>query len=237
MQPYFFPYLGYFSLMASCDKFVIFDDVQYIKNGWINRNRIAGHQSPGWGYITVPVKNQSYKSLINQTRISDQFAWKKRILNQLNVYKPISKYFYETLELVEEILSVETDFLSELNIHALTHLNAYLDLNTDIALSSDLRSKVPLAESPGNHGLLFCQLLGFQNYKNAPGAIDEIFDFQAYVEAGINLFAIENIAAKDRGDGLNSLSIIHELFVNGHAKTRERILNYELIRKTPVVTV
>ncbi len=64
MQPYLFPYIGYFQLMASADIFVFHDDVQYIKGGWVNRNRILSSGEPCW--VTLPVAARAHRLNINQ---------------------------------------------------------------------------------------------------------------------------------------------------------------------------
>src|SRR5579863_9869539 len=75
MQPYLFAYLGYYQLIANCDKFVIYDDVQYIKGGWINRNRILVSGNPH--FITLPVTKESLNSEINQRHFTPDFEEQK----------------------------------------------------------------------------------------------------------------------------------------------------------------
>lgn len=84
MQPYFFPYLGYFSLIAASDIFVVFDNAQYIKGGWINKNRIAGHQKQGWAYINIPTQKFAHENSIKDIRMAEQSDWRSRIFNQQN---------------------------------------------------------------------------------------------------------------------------------------------------------
>ena len=67
MQPYLFPYLGYFQLIAAVDKFVFYDDVNFIKNGWINRNRLL--ISGKVNYITIPLSGASSFLKINQVLV------------------------------------------------------------------------------------------------------------------------------------------------------------------------
>jgi hypothetical protein len=86
MQPYFFPYPGYFSLIAQCDKWVVFDIPQYIRHGWVNRNRIL-HPKDGWQYIVVPVKKHSRNTAICDIHISGNTNWSERILHQTGHYK------------------------------------------------------------------------------------------------------------------------------------------------------
>jgi len=82
MQPYFIPYLGYFDLINRTDCWVVFDTVQYIRHGWVNRNRIL-HSDSGWQYIMVPLKKHSRKAAIKDIEIAANIDWKNRILAQL----------------------------------------------------------------------------------------------------------------------------------------------------------
>ena len=80
MHPYFFPYLGYFQLIDAVDRFVFYDDVSFIKNGWISKNRILGDGAPI--YFTVPLVKKSSNIKINQTVIhQDLFpTWRRKFL-------------------------------------------------------------------------------------------------------------------------------------------------------------
>src|SRR6185312_5440952 len=77
MQPYLFPYLGYFQLIGCCDTFVIYDDVQFIKNGWINRNRILMNGAAHW--LTMPVQRDDHGLPINRRHYAGG-AWSRRKL-------------------------------------------------------------------------------------------------------------------------------------------------------------
>ena len=78
MQPYFFPYLGYFDLIYSSDRWIVFDTVQYIRRGWINRNRIL-HPEEGWQYIIVPRKKHGTQTAIKDVEVSTAPKWPRRI--------------------------------------------------------------------------------------------------------------------------------------------------------------
>ena len=87
MQPYFLPYIGYFSIIKHTDEFILFDSVQFIRHGWIERNRIL-KQSGGWQYIQVPIiKNNGRETLIKDIRINNTDNWKTKILAQIQHYK------------------------------------------------------------------------------------------------------------------------------------------------------
>ena len=92
MQPYFFPYIGYFSLIKHTDDFILLDTVQFIRHGWIERNRIL-KPSDGWQYIMVPLKKHSRETLIKNIEINNEQQWKEKILAQLQHYKKQAPYF------------------------------------------------------------------------------------------------------------------------------------------------
>ncbi len=86
MQPYFLPYLGYFALIKHTDKFIVFDTPQYIRHGWIERNRIL-KPSEGWQYINVPLEKRPRDIAIKDLRIRQNDDWRRKILAQLEHYK------------------------------------------------------------------------------------------------------------------------------------------------------
>ena len=100
MQPYFFPYIGYFSLINYCDRFIYFDTPQYIHHGWVNRNRIL-KQGNDAAYITVPTKKAARDTPINKIIINNDLAWKEKIYGQLSYYKRKAPYYYTAIEVVK----------------------------------------------------------------------------------------------------------------------------------------
>ncbi len=86
MQPYFMPYIGYISLIKHSDVFILFDPVQFIRHGWIERNRIL-KQNEGWLYIQVPLLKSGRDTLIQDCLIDNSKDWKNKILSQLQIYK------------------------------------------------------------------------------------------------------------------------------------------------------
>jgi hypothetical protein len=167
MQPYFLPYLGYFDLINRTDQWVIFDTVQYIRHGWINRNRIL-HPSSGWSYITVPVK-ASRETVIKEVKISNDGKWEKRIYGQLLHYKKRAPFFEATMELLEKILAHKTDSISELNVFALHQVCSYLGIRFDYKFFSDMKIELENIEGPGDWALQISKALGASEYINPPG--------------------------------------------------------------------
>ena len=137
MQPYFFPYLGYFATIAHSKKWLVFDTPQYSKRSWINRNRVL-HPSSGWQYVTVPVQKASLKTPINQIRIRNPINSCSKILRQLEHYKKSAPFFKSTMELIENIFnSFEGEFLDELNILAIEKVCQHLGIKFNYSRCSD----------------------------------------------------------------------------------------------------
>src|SRR5580693_8893111 len=104
MQPYLFPYPGYFDLINRCDRWVVFDTAQYIRHGWVNRNRIL-HPTSGWQYIIVPLKKHERETPINQIETQPYEQWASRILGQLQHYKKKAPGYAVASALVDDCLS------------------------------------------------------------------------------------------------------------------------------------
>ncbi len=102
MQPYVFPYLGYYQLLHAADRFVCFDDVNFIKKGWINRNRIllngAAHT------FTIPIAGASQNSTIRASIIADDGSWKPKFLANLTHAYRKAPHFAEVFPLVERMI-------------------------------------------------------------------------------------------------------------------------------------
>ena len=104
MQPYFVPYIGYFSLIKHSDLFILFDPVQFIRHGWIERNRVL-KQNDGWLYIQVPlIKNNSRETLIKDCLIDNTKDWKSKIKSQLQPYKKIAPNYFKVLKIINSVL-------------------------------------------------------------------------------------------------------------------------------------
>tara|TARA_B100001939_G_C16929021_1_gene613108 strand:- start:288 stop:1007 length:720 start_codon:yes stop_codon:yes gene_type:complete len=138
LQPNYIPWKGYFDLIAYVDHFVILDDVQFTKRDWRNRNLIKTSQGTQW--ITVPVISKGkYDQKINQVMISGN-SWKQKHLNSLKVNYSKAKYFAEVFDLIEPLyIKQRSESLSEFNTKLIIEICNYLDINTQISLSSTLK--------------------------------------------------------------------------------------------------
>ncbi len=159
MQPYFLPYLGYFSLIKHTDRFILFDTVQFIKQGWIKRNRILKPKGT-WQYITVPVKKHSRETIIKDIEIIDNAEWGNLILQQLGHYKKIAPFYKDTMTVLQEAFNIETNSIVKLNKHSLETICAYIGVNKKIEILSDLELEIEEIHESDEWGLNICRSLG-----------------------------------------------------------------------------
>lgn len=137
MQPYLFPYLGYFQLIAAADVFVLGDDLQYVRSGWVNRNRILHNDEAR--LITFPLKKDRFQLQINQRQLCDHFSDEAERLIRLiaESYKE-APYFAQVMPLVERLIHFPQQNISLYAEHAIREMCAYLHIVTPIMRSSDL---------------------------------------------------------------------------------------------------
>ena len=136
MQPYFFPYIGYWQLINAVDKYVVYDDVNYIKGGWINRNNIL--LNGGKHLITIPLEKASPFKLINEISVTGKEVLKNKLIKTIkSAY--IKAPFYEQVMPQIETLIFENSSISELNFNIILTIQKYLDIQTEIFLSSQIK--------------------------------------------------------------------------------------------------
>lgn len=186
MQPYFFPYLGYFDLINCTDHWVVFDTAQYIRHGWVNRNRIL-HPKQGWQYIIAPLQKHAHGASIQDISVSLEAAWRERILGQIHHYARRAPYYSLTRDLVEECLAVQDSSLAKLNTAILARICRYLGVAFDHKMFSDMKLVLGPIDGPGDWALRISQAVGASDYVNPPGG-EGIFDRAKFEAAGIRLF-------------------------------------------------
>ena len=231
MQPYFLPYLGYFSLIKHTDEFILFDTVQFIRHGWIERNRIL-KPSNGWQYIMVPLKKHSRETLIKDIEINNDQQWKEKILAQLQHYKKQAPYFSNVIDILNEIFSKKYTTIVDLNLASLKTVCNYLGINTPIQVFSLMNIDIEPANAPDEWALNICKALGnVDEYWNPPGG-QSFFDRKKYENAGINLkfhSAILTDYDQKRNVFEPGLSIIDVMMFNSVDEINKMLDNYELI--------
>lgn len=137
MQPYFFPYIGYFQLMAAVDEFVVYDKIKYTKKGWINRNRILSGGSDS--YITLPLKSDSDFLNIDERTLS--VTWEKdriKLKNRISAEYVKAPFYSSIMPLVESCLYFDDSNLFRFLINSLTVVKDYLGIATPLTISSEI---------------------------------------------------------------------------------------------------
>lgn len=245
MQPYFFPYIGYISLIKHTDEFMLFDPVQFIHHGWIERNRILKPFDknkkvvPGenWQYISVPLQKHPRETLIKDIKINNDIEWKKKIINQLCCYKKRAPYYEKVVEVVKSGLDIDTSSIVELNRNTLQKICDYLDIDTKITVFSDENLKIKVPTAPDEWALNICLAKGnVLEYWNPPGGI-EFFDENKYKNAGIDLkFQKVELSPYVQKIGYfeSGLSIIDVMMFNSPEKINEMLDNYSFLEKNNI---
>jgi hypothetical protein len=190
MQPYFFPYLGYFELIAKTDRWVVFDVVQYNPKSWMNRNRILRPDS-GWQYINIPVHKNNHGTPIHDIRVMDRAAALARINGQLRHYQRHAPCYPDVIDLIRHgFNTAESDRLVDVNVATLAAVCEYLGLKFDWSLCSKLELDLADIDAPGHWALSICRQLGASGYLNPPGG-RELFNPDEWSGCGIKLDILE----------------------------------------------
>lgn len=228
MQPYFFPYIGYFQLMRAADVFVLYDDAQFMKGGWINRNRILLNGRPHW--ITLSVKKASIRDAINKRWYRDVRGDGEHICRVLSAQYSSAPYYRETVELVAETLAFADSNVARFNANLLRTLARAMGLTCRIVQSSDLARS---AEVGGGQQRVIeiCRLAGAHSYLNpVSGAL--LYDAPTFRHQGISLRFLQPAVAQyeQHGDPFcASLSIIDVLMFNPVERVTQMLDEYRIV--------
>ena len=180
LQSNYIPWKGYFDIIGSVDAFVLYDDMQYTKNDWRNRNKIKTQNGLQW--LSIPVRQESLHQKINETKITDP-KWNInhwRSISQSYAKAPFFKVYKERFEAL--FLEAKSEYISDINRHFIEAINAMLGITTKIY---DSREFV-LAEGKSERLLALCQELGATTYLSGPAARDYL-DEKIFRDAGMNV--------------------------------------------------
>lgn len=228
MQPYIFPFIGYFHLIEASDKFIFYDDVQYIKKGWINRNRILLN---GKSFVfTVPLSKGSQNKLINEIHPIIEKRWKSGFFKTIEYGYSKSPNYREVMPLIHEVLNKEYSDITDLCIESIKSVLGYLRMNFNYIKSSVL--------SPESKGMKKADRLieitkkcGASEYVNAIGG-KSLYEKRYFEERGVRLHFVESRFKEYRQlkhDFVAGLSILDILMFNDRARIREYLNDYELV--------
>lgn len=179
MQPYFMPYIGYWQLLAAVDTYVIYDDVNYIKKGWINRNNILVNNDKQM--FTIALNGASQNKLINEITIADDFTKLRKTIHMAYHKAP---YYNDVMALLDKIFSYQSGNLADFIANSIELVCQYLDIQTKIIMSSDIEKDNSLK---GQDKILeICKLLNADTYYNAIGG-QELYDKSVFAKENIKL--------------------------------------------------
>lgn len=137
MQPYFFPYIGYWQLINAVDEFLIYDDVNYIKGGWINRNNILLNSQKH--LITLPLEGSSSFVHINQIRTVDNKKNNEKLLKTIEQAYKKAPYFNDIAPIIQETIFHPSDKITDVIFYSIRRVSEYLGIKTKFILSSSLK--------------------------------------------------------------------------------------------------
>jgi hypothetical protein len=228
MQPYFFPYIGYFQLINAVDYFVFYDDVNYIKQGWINRNRILVNNEAK--YITIPLKKLSSFIPIKNIEINPELKEYKTMLRTIEMTYKKAPYFHAVFTLVNEVFNKEYKTLSEITFQSIKSCCEYLDIKTKFHISS-----VEFATTKGLERAerlqAICKQLNANHYINALGG-QELYTKEAFAKENIQLEFIQSLPIEYKqfeNDFVPWLSIIDVLMFNSPEEIQSMLNKYDLV--------
>lgn len=227
MQPYFFPYLGYFQLVQSVDHFVFYDDVMFIKKGWINRNRILMQRTDFM--VTIPLEKQSQHKSIRESTIAWHTDFAPKCITQLEAAYKKAPQFIPVMDLIRRVLDAKPLSLADLAARSVMLTWEYLGLQKQFYQSTELG----IAQDVGRAQRLIdiTKSLGAHEYRNALNG-QALYAKPAFAAQGIDLTFVEAALPVYKQDGVDTfipgLSIIDVLMWNSKADVVDMVQQYTL---------
>lgn len=227
MQPYAFPYIGYFNLLEASDKIVFYDDVNYIKRGWINRNRILLN---GTDYLfTIPVHKASQNKLIKEIepKIDDKFL--NKFYSQIETAYKKAPFYNETIKIIEQVINRKHQNIADLAIESIVSVYKYLGRDIAWVKSSECSPDTKHLDK-ADRLITIAKDMGCEHYINALGG-KELYNKNYFQNKGVKLSFLQpkDIYYRQFGsDFVPNLSIIDVLMFNSSEKVIKMFNEYEL---------
>jgi len=182
LQPGYLPWLGFFDQEMSVDTFVIYDDVQFDRRGWRNRNRVKS--TDGWAWLSVPViQKGKYEQKVNEVLIDNERPWKKKHLGTIESFYKKAPYFEPLYPQLAQIIERDWQYLWELDLALIGWLNEIIGIETPLKLASTLE-----VEGTKSKRLLnICRKLGADEYYSGAAA-RHYLELDLFRENGIDVF-------------------------------------------------
>lgn len=227
MQPYFLPYIGYWQLMNAVDLYVVYDDVQFIKGGWIGRNRILVNGKPK--FFNVPMIGASPNKMINEIGVNIDKRLQKKNLRIIAGAYHSAPYFQQVFPKIEAIIYNNQSNLSLYIMDSFRHICDYLNIQTELILSSNLQKDCSLRGQ--DKVLSICESLGATEYYNAINGRN-LYDFESFHKRGINLRFLKTdsiVYAQLENEFQENLSILDMMMFCRKEEIKKYLLQYSLV--------
>ncbi|MGB4205606.1 MAG: WbqC family protein [Bacteroidales bacterium] len=229
MQPYFMPYIGYFQLINTVDKFVVYDNIKFTKKGWINRNRILNGSKDEM--FSIPIKKDSdYLDIFERSLASDYLEQNKKTLRKIENYYRKAPQFQNVFPLIESVfLYQEHNNLFEFIVNSIQQINNYLEIGTEIIVSSTVNIDHYLKSQA--KVIAICQELKASQYINAIGGQD-LYKKEDFAIVDIELKFLKTFPIEYKQFNNNFvpwLSIIDILMFNSVDEVNNMLDKFELI--------
>lgn len=224
MQPYFMPYIGYWQLMNAVDTYVVYDDVNYIKGGWVARNNILMNSQSYMFCVTL--NGASPNKLFNEITIRDNFVKFRKMLQSCYSHAP---YYSDVECIMEDIYNYEDRSLGKFMLNSFNVVLNYVGIKREFILSSTLQKDNSLRGA--SKVIAICKELGTSKYYNAIGG-QSLYDKKEFRENGLELKFLkpELVPYKQfKNDFVAGLSIIDVMMFNSPEEIKLMLDKYELI--------
>ncbi len=228
MQPYLFPYLGYFQLMNYADKFFLLDNVNYMKRGWINRNNILLNQKPY--RFTLPLHEVSQHKKINEINIAADQKWKRNFMETLRVGYHNAPYFKDAETLIRDVIYYDGDLLSGFIQSSLETIAKHIGIKAEIIPVSLAEEKEGMK---GQDRIVnICVREEATEYINMPGG-KSLYDAEIFLKHNIKLSFIDPhltpYPQQQKGEFLAGLSIIDVLMNNSVETIQKMVRDFDVV--------
>ncbi len=227
MQPYFFPYIGYFQLINTVDKFIIYDDVNFINKGWINRNNVLVNGNSK--LITIPLKDASQNKLINEVFVLNNQKETNKILKTIELSYKKAPFFDTVYSIIQLCIHTDADSIAGYNLKILKEICMYLNISTVFVNTSTVYNNSHLKSQ--DRILDICLQENANIYVNPIGGIN-LYSREIFEDKNIHLYFIKPksiVYPQFKNLFIPWLSIIDVLMFNSKEEVIELLNQYELI--------
>ncbi len=225
MQPYWFPYLGYFQLLQNVDRFMLLDTMNHKPRGWVNRNRILNGHRPTW--LSLTLANSSQNVLLKDLQCFEKEKGALMLLKRLQSAYEKAPYYQFAMPVLETIINDPNSHFVSTVEYMFNHICEYLAIDTPRVLASDQNLLVRKGE---NRIVALCRQQQATQYINLSGG-DTVYSRQDFAKKNIELMFMK--MKPIRYDQFKepfapSLSIIDVMMFNSPRKIRDLLNRYDI---------